>query len=150
MTPVTRRARVVLGACLITLLSLLSGCSDVAKTQDAQQAVLRYEQRIGVLNTEAAAAPATTPSQLQKLVRRYRAVVPPAVMRPPARRLARALSSQLRAAREGLAATGRGDEPGVAAAQAALRRGQRGAVRAVAQITARANRCRATLTACEP
>lgn len=129
-----------------------AGCgSSVAAGQREQQAVLRYEQIIGDINT-AAARPTTSPqrvqSQLAAAVRRYATLDAPAVLRPTHRHLLRALRRELRSVRDGLRATTRGDLAGIRAARALGDRSRRAVAAALAQITTQVGKCRAALPAC--
>jgi hypothetical protein len=149
----TRPSR-TLAAILCAFAALvLGGCSDVAKGQRDQQAVLDYEQRIGELNTLVAqpvTSPRQVPARLSTAVPRYAALTPPAVMRPAHRRLLRALRSELRSSRAGLRALVAGDGPGVTAARSRYAKARRKVSAALALIATQAGRCRASLTDCLP
>ncbi len=133
----------------------LDGCGKVAANQREQQAVLRYEQRVGDVSKALAsepvtAAPETLRTRLELAVRRYRAVHAPAVMRPARRQLLKALRAEVQAVRDGLIATAAGDAAGIAAAQQDGARARTAAQAAFAAIRDQASECRGSLVACTP
>lgn len=151
--PVTRRQR--LAVMLVLAATPVAGCGGgaVGREQHAQQDALRYEQRLGQINT-AAAAPSVSPQEtrdrLAATVKAYATLQPPALLRPVHRRVLRALRDELRSVKDGLRATAAGDGAGIRSAQARGARSRAAVARALRQVATQVGRCRASLPACVP
>lgn len=154
MTVPARTSRRGLVTALMFAALLAAGCGGgVGREQQAQQDALGYEQQVGQINTAAAmpsASPAQTRDRLAAAVKAYDALRPPAILRPVHRRTLRALRHELRSVRDGLRATAAGDAAGIRAAETQGARARAAVTRALAQMTARVARCRASLPACVP